>query len=89
MSKDGLELEEVDWMDSNMSAARNIDFGCELQLCSFYDSLEDKKSIQLHKDSLIFDTGGFKNFSKVLFRKWFYKLLKDQFKVKTKIVNTL
>ncbi|HBY90098.1 MAG: LuxE/PaaK family acyltransferase [Ruoffia tabacinasalis] len=88
VSKDGLELEKlIEWTQKHEHTPVMI-LGASYNYVHLLDSLEDKnKSIHLHEDSLIFDTGGFKNFSRSYSENDFYKLLKDRFKVKTKIVN--
>ncbi|CEI80889.1 Acyl-protein synthetase, LuxE [Oceanobacillus oncorhynchi] len=60
-----------------------IVLGASYSFVHLFDALEEiKQTLPLHKDSLIFDTGGFKNISRSLEEEEFYEKLEQIFHVK-------
>ncbi|MGX7197236.1 LuxE/PaaK family acyltransferase [Enterococcus olivae] len=88
VSKKGLELEKfIHWVKTHQGTPVMI-LGASYNYVHLFEALEETgQSLELHEESLIFDTGGFKNFSRAYSEKEFYEKVIDIFKIKTKPVN--
>ncbi|WP_368655054.1 long-chain fatty acid--CoA ligase [Ornithinibacillus sp. 4-3] len=82
VTKNGLQLEAfMRWIKEHANIPVIV-LGASYSFVHLFDALEEQgESLPLHADSLIFDTGGFKSFSRTLEENVFYNKLAQIFHV--------
>ncbi|MCY3078448.1 hypothetical protein ODY58_05675 [Aerococcus sp. JJEM-2022b] len=87
ITEKGLEVAALkEWLIAHQKQPVII-LGASYSFVHLFEALSQGEVLPIHPDSLLFDTGGFKNFSKVYQLDTFYQKLLSVFPVRTNPVN--
>ncbi|MDK8234506.1 hypothetical protein [Aerococcus christensenii] len=87
ITEKGLEIEAFkEWLGRHKDHPVII-LGASYSFVHLFEGLQEGESLPIHPDSLLFDTGGFKNFSKAYSLEDFYQKLLTIFPVQTAPIN--